>query len=102
LFCFDKEFLSVLNTIIDYRNFIIYINKLEKPITILKNIKLSIIRDYNKEGCYSYILILKTKEVKTYKTLKHLKSIDNPIILENSMLFYKFALGISITMPKNV
>jgi hypothetical protein len=81
---------------------VVYINKLEKPIIIPKNTRLNIIRDYNKEGCYSYILVLKTKKVKTCGTLEHLKSIDNPIILENSMPFYKFALGIGITIPKNV
>jgi hypothetical protein len=102
LFCFNKEFLSILNAIIDYRNFIVYINKLEKPITIPKNARLSTIYNYNKEGYYSYILVLKTKKVKTYGMLKYLESIDNPIILENGMPFYKFTLSIGITILKNV
>jgi hypothetical protein len=102
LFCFNREFLGILNAIINYRNFIIYINKSEKPIIIPRNTRLNIIYNYNKEGCYSYILVLKTKEAKTYRILKHLESIDNPIILENNIPFYKFALNINIIIFKNV
>jgi hypothetical protein len=79
-----------------------YINKLKKPITILKNARLSTIYNYNKEGYYSYTPVLKTKEVKTCRTLEHLESMDNPITLENSISFYKFALNIGITTPKDI
>ena len=102
LFYFNKEFLGVINAVINYRNFIIYINVLENSIIILKNIKLNIIRDYNKKGYYSYILILEIKEREADKTLKYLESINEFNTSENNPLFfYEFVLNISITIFKD-
>jgi hypothetical protein len=103
LFYFNKKFLNVINTITNHRNFITYINVLKKLITILKNVKLNTIRNYNKEDYYFYILILEIKERKADKTLKHSKALNEFNTLENDPLFfYKFVLNISIIIFKDV
>jgi hypothetical protein len=84
-------------------HFIIYINNLESLITILRNIKLKIIYNYNKEGCYSYKLKPKTIKLKPYRVLKNLRIIKKLIIIENSLSFsYKTKQSISIIILKDV
>jgi hypothetical protein len=85
LFCFDREFLGVMDAVIDHRNFIAYTNNLENPVTILRNTRLGIIRDYNKEGYYSYMLEPEPTESEPYRAPENLGIAKEPIMAENSL-----------------